>query len=169
MADDDREAASLRLDTRTVSFCTEMSGHDDLWAIGRGDQGLIFFTPNQTWSQPPVYAHTMVKATWEPLVVNLTAPTSLDVVAARSQNGSTGTVRVINTDERNAVTASLSIKGLGAAQSAKVTTLTGPPDAVNPATDPSKIVPTVREESFVSGKDFVFPPYSFTTIALSSL
>ena len=30
--------ARYRMDTRTASFCTEISGHDDLWISGRGDQ-----------------------------------------------------------------------------------------------------------------------------------
>lgn len=34
----DRDATRYRMDTRTASFCTEISGHDDLWISGRGDQ-----------------------------------------------------------------------------------------------------------------------------------
>ena len=63
----DRNAALYRLDTRTASFCTEISGHDDLWINGRGDQGLVFFGPNQTWGQ--VCADTIFSISAELLIL----------------------------------------------------------------------------------------------------
>ena len=62
----DRSAAGYHLDTRTASFCTEYSGHDDLWTVERGDQGLIFFSANQTWGQPPAHLHAAMAASAQP-------------------------------------------------------------------------------------------------------
>ena len=50
---------SERLWARTASFCTERSGLFDGF-----DQGLVFFTSNQTWLQPPGYVHAMITQTY---------------------------------------------------------------------------------------------------------
>ena len=48
-----------RVDSRRVeSLCMEKSGHDPCLDTKHGfcgDQGAIFFTPNETWAQPPWY------------------------------------------------------------------------------------------------------------------
>ena len=50
---------SERLWARTASFCTERSGLFDGF-----DQGLVFFTANQAWLQPPGYVHAMITQTY---------------------------------------------------------------------------------------------------------
>ena len=52
-----------KLDTRVESFCMEKSGHDDGLVEKQhylGDQGSVFWLPNQTWAQPPHFVHTMI-------------------------------------------------------------------------------------------------------------
>jgi len=52
-----------RVDSRVESFCMEKSGHDPCLDAKHGfcgDQGAIFFTPNETWAQPPWYVHKMI-------------------------------------------------------------------------------------------------------------
>jgi hypothetical protein len=94
----DRNADAYRLDTRTASFCTEYSGHDDLWTVERGDQGLIFFSANATWGQPPAYLHGAMAASAQPhaLAVANDQNGTLDAVAAASVDGRAVTVRVVN-------------------------------------------------------------------------
>jgi hypothetical protein len=50
-----------RLLVRTASFCTERSGHYDMF-----DQGISFFLPNMSWLQPPGHVHAMVASTKQP-------------------------------------------------------------------------------------------------------
>ena len=94
----DRHAGAYHLDTRTASFCTEYSGHDDLWTIEAGDQGLVFFSANQTWGQPPAHLHAAMAASAQPhaLAVTNDFNSTVDAVAAASEDGRKVTVRIVN-------------------------------------------------------------------------
>jgi hypothetical protein len=98
----DRHAGAYHLDTRTASFCTEYSGHDDLWTVERGDQGLVFFSANQTWGQPPAHLHAAMAASAQPhaLAVANDLNGTLDAVAAASEDGGKVTVRIVNPSPR---------------------------------------------------------------------
>jgi hypothetical protein len=145
---------SVRLDSRTASFCVEAAGHDDLWADQHGDQGLIFcpllrtrawraagmarfdwifgtvaraVAPNQTWAQPPYYTHQMIAASSQDYVVavNVSEPT-VDVAALASADGSNTTVRIVNA---NSVTVVVMLTLVGPTRSgcqAQVTALVAP-------------------------------------------
>lgn len=149
----DRNAAGYRLDTRTASFCTEYSGHDDLWLIKRGDQGLIFFSANQSWGQPPAHLHSMMSATALPhaLAVANDDNTTLDVVAAASEDGKIVMVRVVNPTPTAAMS---SIGMMGEWKTAHLTATKwvlaapdGDPTAANSMADPDAITPVVSGPS----------------------
>ena len=57
-----------RLQGRAASFCLERSGYNE---GGLNDQGLIFFLPNQTFTQPPGLVHKMIADTWQPIAADL--------------------------------------------------------------------------------------------------
>ena len=87
--------------------------HDKI--VTAGDQGLIFFGPNQTWGQPPAYVHQMMSEA-QPgprplaLTVSVSGGSGLDVVAAGNSEGSQVTVRVVNPSSA-AVESSLHLLG----------------------------------------------------------
>jgi len=133
----DRDAPRLRIDSRTASFCSEKSGHVDLWEKGHGDQGLVFFTQNVTWLQPPAWVHSMVAKTWQPNQLNSTASSPLLDVTAASADGSVAlSVRVTNTGNID-VTATVAISGKHLGEVTVVTLVApgGNTSAVNPWQD----------------------------------
>eukprot|EP01051_Picozoa_sp_SAG22_P017068 SAG22_NODE_2549_length_2457_cov_1.877014_1_plen_392_part_00 len=110
-----------RVDSRVESFCMEKSGHDPCLDTKHGfcgDQGAVFFAPNQTWAQPPFYVHQMIATTpGQDLLlaatvagrVNATHPgcknckncdafpcCGLNILAAKSKDGKTVVVRTVN-------------------------------------------------------------------------
>ena len=174
----DRNAASYRLDTRTASFCTEYSGHDDLWLNKRGDQGLIFFSANQTWGQPPAYLHSMMSATAQShaLAVAIDDNRTLDVVAAASEDGKIVMVRVVNPTATAALSAIVMMGEWKAAQLTATTRVLAAPDgdptAANSMANPAAIVPVVSGPSpfDASGvKPLNFPAMSVTIFEIERL
>ena len=97
----------------------EKSGHDPCLDTQHGfcgDQGAIFFSPNETWPQPPWWVHNMILDS-APLAdelvavhvdgaVNATHPgcancwampcCGLDVLAAKAKSGDTLVLRIVN-------------------------------------------------------------------------
>lgn len=163
-------AQELRIDSRTASFCVEMAGHDDLWADRHGDQGLVFFAPNQTWAQPPYYVHKMITESDLDVVVRVVTNSSLDVIAQSSTDGSKMTLRVTNSQPL-ALTARVSLGPLCTTQCAVVVTTLAAPnadyDAGNPATDPQRITPQTQHVVLTNGAEMTFGGVSFTTIQIS--
>jgi alpha-L-arabinofuranosidase len=64
-------ALQKRILGRTASFCTERSGHYDMF-----DQGVSFFLPNASWLQPPGHVHAMVHESWQPMALNVSVETT---------------------------------------------------------------------------------------------
>eukprot|EP00045_Choanoeca_perplexa_P016494 m.223846 g.223846 ORF g.223846 m.223846 type:complete len:768 (-) comp17274_c0_seq5:1144-3447(-) len=166
----EREAQRVRLDSRTASFCVEASGHDDLWANGHGDQGLIFFAPNQTWAQPPYYLHKMVVESRQDYVVaaNSSLP-QLDVVALASNDGNNIAVRVLNYNNIS-IAYKLDLETTNTACLLTSSTYAAPNgqlNATNPAVDPYRYVPTVKTGQHVQVRDGwnnTAQPYEFATL-----
>jgi parallel beta-helix repeat protein len=52
-------ATTDRIWARTASFCSATAAQFD-----RADQGLVFFSQNSSWLQPPAYVHEMLSKTW---------------------------------------------------------------------------------------------------------
>lgn len=137
----------------------------------------MFFGPNQTWGQPPAYAHQMMAAAAQPhaLQVNVTGVDgSFDVVAAASADGSTVSVRVVN-QGTTAVRSTITLLGEwhSAALHAKLTTLAAPggdPAAANALATPQAVVPSshvLDSPPFKSGAELVWPPVSVSTLVVS--
>lgn len=61
------------------------------------DQGQIFFTPDQVWGMPPFYSQKMQAENHQPLRVQSKADNGLDVTAARSEDGKTLVLHIVNT------------------------------------------------------------------------
>ena len=170
----DRNAAAYRLDTRTASFCTEYSGHDDLWLSKRGDQGLIFFSANMTWGQPPAHLHQLLSATAQPNALELTNDlnATLDAVAAASSDGTVVTVRVVNPTPAQA-SAAVALRGewKSAALVATISVLAAPggdPTAANSMASPDAVrVRATQAAPFEQGKPLAFPPMSVTVLEIS--
>ncbi|EDQ90914.1 uncharacterized protein MONBRDRAFT_6889 [Monosiga brevicollis MX1] len=165
-----RGSASLRLDSRTASFCVEASGHDDLWADQHGDQGLIFFAPNQTWAQPPYHVHAMIQDTALPWVLSVPDPSStgIDLAALVSDDKRQVTTRLVNF-EATPLSVVLDVRGhTGQRVQAETRQLSAPSgdlDAANPAWQPDLITPKLDVVSIVLGQDvWEIPPFSFMTI-----
>ncbi len=136
------------------------------------NQGLLFLSPSQVWSQPPGYAARML-CRWrlpECVQAEVKSPrNSLDVTAVRSADGKTVQLQVVNLEGR-AMPAEIHLQGfVPTSPTAKVVTLTGALDAVNPPEEPQRIAP--RESQWRHDlKDgeaaYTFPPYSFTILRL---
>eukprot|EP00055_Hartaetosiga_balthica_P009968 m.41044 g.41044 ORF g.41044 m.41044 type:complete len:841 (-) comp6974_c0_seq1:45-2567(-) len=164
------EASNMRLASRTASFCMEMSAHDPFWSVGRGDQGLIFYTQNQTWGQPPFHARAMLGEALLDTIVSTSLNNGeafLNVVASISRDGGDALlgIRIVNTSPSKY---SLDILTEDAYSHATVSTLVSPNgylNATNPFTDPNFISPsssTIPASS--DATPIIIDPFSLTTI-----
>lgn len=178
-------ANEARIDSRVQSFCMEKSGHNpglDLKHGFLGDQGSLFFTPNQTWPQPPFYVHQMIlDAPGQDFVVDAqvhgsagdtslrAAAESLNVLAAKSQSGDSIVLRVVNSGSA-AVNVTISFPSAEGARSVVpssyvLTTLAAPEG--NPLTDislsdPLRHSPVVSPRvPFDAKRWLLIPPVSF--------
>jgi alpha-L-arabinofuranosidase len=133
------------------------------------DQGLLFLNPSQIWPQPPGYVNRMIARSYQP--VNVPTEESkggrtLKVAAARSEDGKTLVLRVVNPGDRPVPT-ELLLKGFAPTkESAQVTELAGPMAGVNTAVDPRRIVPreTTWKHGLPATPRYSFPPTSFTIV-----
>src|SRR5262249_35940642 len=134
------------------------------------DQGLLFLNPSQVWLQPPGYVTRMFSQNYDPLLLKTEVQNSgaskLDVTAAKSDDGKTLVLKVVNDGE--AATASLNFPGFTpSAPIAKVQTLAAPLDAQNPASNPESVKPALLEwqHGFKNGSAvWTFPTHSITVI-----
>jgi hypothetical protein len=134
------------------------------------DQGLLFLDPRQVWLQPPGYVTRMIARRYQPVNVPVWVEGGagkLEVAAARSEDGKTLVLRVVNTADR-AVAARLALGGFTATKpTAVVEELSGAGDAVNTATEPRRITPRSRQwRHGLGGKGalYTFPARSFTAL-----
>jgi hypothetical protein len=134
------------------------------------NQGLLFLSPSQVWSQPPGYVAQMLSRWRLPECIECEAKSpqnSLDVTAVRSPDGKTVQLQVVNL-EASEMPARLQLQGfIPTRPVAKVVTLSGGLDDVNTPEEPERIAP--HESQWRHGlKDgdasYTFPPYSFTVL-----
>ncbi len=132
------------------------------------DQGLLFLNPSQVWLQPPGYLTQMWSRNFLPRIVKCEATGRLpDVVAKGSEDGKTLVLLVVNISDE-AIDSALLIEGFVPRKTfARVTTLTGPLNAVNTAAAPNQVIPRVSEweHHFHDGKaEYQFAPRSVTVL-----
>jgi hypothetical protein len=134
------------------------------------NQGLLFLSPSQVWSQPPGYVAQMLSKWRLPQCVEVQTKSpgdSLDVTAVRDKDGKAVQLQVVNL-EGKAIAAELQLPGFTpAALAAKVATLSGPLYEVNTPEEPERIAPkeTQWPHNLTAGKTtYTFPPYSLTIL-----
>jgi hypothetical protein len=153
-----------RLPLTSSANCLQPDGQND----NGWDQGLLFLNPSQVWLQPPGYVSRMISQNHEPLGVKADVQSSgsgqLDVSAAKSEDGKTLVLKVVNAGE--ATTASLGFTGFTPHKTAAtVQTLAGPLDARNTASNPESIKPSlVKWQYGLGSKIWTFPSHSITVI-----
>ena len=126
------------------------------------DQGQIFFTPDQVWGMPPFYAQKMQAENHLPFRVQSEAEGNLDVTAARSEDGKTLILHVVNTGTDQLRT-QFDLKGFEDKKpEVEIITLSGDLTARNTPENPdqyqsrtSKISLSEREVTYD------FPPHSY--------
>ena len=134
------------------------------------NQGLLFLSPSQVWAQPPYYVTQMVSRNYLPLCVKSEVHSpkdALDATAARSDDGKTLTVRVVNS-AKVSIPGRIVLDGFVPRKSvARATVVTGDWDAINTPEQPDCIKPTERDwrHEFKDGTvNYAFPPYSLTVL-----
>jgi alpha-L-arabinofuranosidase len=159
-----------RLGDRVVIACSAnclqpYKQNDNDW-----NQGLVFLSPSQVWAQPPYYVTQMVSRNYLPLCVKAEATSpgnTLDVTAARSEDGKTLTLQVVNIGKA-ALPAHIRLDGFVPRKPAAHTTvLTGDWDAINTPEQPVRIRPSESDwhHGFTGGAvSRTFPAYSFTVL-----
>jgi hypothetical protein len=134
------------------------------------DQGLLFLDPSRVWLQPPGYVTRLIARSYQPVSVPAEVrggPGKLKVAAARSEDGKTLVLRVVNAGG-SPVTAAFGMEGFTPTRpAAAVEELAGPPDAVNTAREPRRVAP--RSSPWRHGLPgaparYTFPPHSFTVL-----
>ena len=155
-----------RLPITCSANCLQPDGQND----NEWDQGLLFLNPSQVWLQPPGYAAQMISRNYQPLAVTVECfVPNLDVSAAKSQDGKTLVLQIVNVGDK-AITLPLEITGfVPATTSANVVTLESALDNNNTADAPEKIKPVVSiwKHELLKGPSMVtLPADSFSIIRL---
>lgn len=129
------------------------------------DQGQIFFSPSQVWMQPPFYAQQMAALNHQPLLVESSCSSSvdLDFTATRNEAGDTLVLHVVNygTSPRGLT---LNLEYFGEVGSVQYLTLVGSESAENTPQRPTNIIP--KEYSSQPGKRIPLKAYSYTVIVV---
>jgi len=135
--------------------------HDTHW-----DQGIIFFTPDKVWGQPPYYAARMTAEAYQPLNVECTCDGPLDVCAAVSEDGKELCIYVVNLQEEHAVV-DFNLGGFVPEGEIKVNVLHGDDlTGDNPYENMDGISTKTRSISASDLNGFSIPAWSFTTLQL---
>ena len=137
------------------------------------DQGLLFFNPTQTWSQPSYFVTQMKSNNYLPLAIQANVSgregVTFDVTATKSADGRTIALHVVNTIDVPR-TYSINLNGFNPLQTTtRVTTLAGAPDGQNSSTNPNAIVPLQADVPYNRVGNtitFTFAPNSFTILRL---
>jgi alpha-L-arabinofuranosidase len=135
------------------------------------NQGLLFLSPSQVWPQPPYYVTQMVSRNYLPLCVKTEARSpsnALDVTAARSKDGKTLTLQVVNT-AKVSMPGRIVLNGFAPRKPAALATvLTGDWEGINTPDQPGRTKPTESDwrHQFKDGAaaSRTFPPCSFTIL-----
>jgi hypothetical protein len=160
-----------RLPVVCSANCLQPDGQND----NGWDQGLLFLNPTRVWLQPPGYATRMIARHYQSLNVPVRlegAAGALKAAAARSEDGQTLVLRVVNVGEK-ALPARLRLDGFGPHRpTAAVEELAGPADAVNTASEPNRVAPRLsewRHDLSGAAAPYTFPPRSFTVLTFQRL
>jgi alpha-L-arabinofuranosidase len=136
-----------RLGDRVPVVCSANALQPDGQNDNGWDQGLLFLDPAQVWLQPPGYVTRMIARRYQPVHVPVQVQGGagkLTAAAARSEDGKTLVLRVVNISDRPIATR-LDVAGFKATKpTAAVEELAGPLDTVNTAKEPRRIVPQTR-------------------------
>jgi hypothetical protein len=128
------------------------------------DQGLLFLDPSRVWLQPPGHVTRMIARGYQPInvPVEVRGADALRVSAARSKDGKTLVLRVVNPGERPE-TARLDFRGFEPVlKHVSVEVLEGPLDAVNTAREPRRHAP--RSERWTRAPERTFAARSFQVL-----
>ncbi len=136
------------------------------------DQGLLFLSPSQVWSQPPYYVTQMIRAHYQPLCLKTTVECpdrGLDVTATRSEDGRTVVLSAVNVTANPMKTRIQFTDYSPRKDTVKIATLTGRLEEINSPQEPRRVVPTETVEPWVmdpNGRDIIytFPGHSFTLL-----
>lgn len=136
------------------------------------DQGLVFLSPSQVWSQPPYYVAQMMSAQYQPVCLETTVECPdgcLDVTTTRSEDGRRIVLSVVNV-ESHPVETSIELAGFSPTKdTVRVMTLTGGLGEINTPQEPRRIVPTEGScplSKAAGGRDiaYMFSANSFTLL-----
>jgi alpha-L-arabinofuranosidase len=132
------------------------------------DQGQIFFTSDQVWGMPPYYAQKMQAESHLPLRINTSVNGMLDVSAAKSENGKTLMLYVVNTTA-DAVDANLEFVGFeNGDKEVRVSTLSGNPNAYNTVKNQKEYVTQYSKITLpANSPGYKFLPFSYTILHFS--
>ncbi len=160
----------MRMGDRVPIVCAANALQPDGQNDNGWDQGLVFLDRSKAWLQPPAYVTQMISRNYLPLVLDASADDDggdLDVVAARSADGSALVLQVANTGTQPRP-ARIDLAGFAPRRpTAVVEQLAGPWDAANTAAATTRIASKRRERphEFKNGVvRFAFPPRSFTIL-----
>jgi alpha-L-arabinofuranosidase len=130
------------------------------------DQGQIFFTPNQVWGMPPYYAQRILSEDHLPLRIAATTEGGLDVVAAKSEDGKTMVLTVVNVADHPIAT-SISL-GPFRARLVHAKTVHGSPSESNSSTHPKDVSPQELQVKLLpDSADLTLPALSLTSVRFS--
>ncbi|RPJ38687.1 MAG: alpha-L-arabinofuranosidase, partial [Chloroflexi bacterium] len=137
--------------------------HDNYW-----DQGQVFFTPSQVWGMPPFYAQQMLARHYQPLLVETQvegSAESLEVTAARSEDGLALVLKVVNGSGEDCITRISTQPGAVPYAKLICTCLSGGLADRNTPEDPARVVPVETDQpGKAEDVDWTFPAHSFTIL-----
>ncbi len=161
------ERMSDRLAICCSANCLQVDGQND----NGWDQGLLFMNPEKVWAQPPYYITQMASGHYQPLCIpagisgNL--GTTFDLTATKSENGQELVLQAVNMGSAQIRSRVSFDRYTAFGKAVSITTLTGALNAVNTASNPMNVVPTVRNITAGASDTFSFPANSFTVIHFS--
>jgi alpha-L-arabinofuranosidase len=157
-------ACDGRIPVAASANCLQAFGQND----NGWDQGLIFFTSDQVWYQPPALVAQMMAHSYQPQSVPVqTNSAALDIFAARSKDGKTLVLRVVNFTDKPIETAINLGSFTPRQRNAQVEQLAGPLDAENTVDNQQAVkIEHSKWQHSINGAPvpFTFKPYSFTVI-----
>ena len=131
------------------------------------DQGQIFFSPSQFWTQPPFYAQQMAAKNHQPLLVesSCSSNTNLDYTATRNEAGDTIVLHIVNYGSTTRGL-TLNLTGFGEIGSITSLSLSGTLNGENTPERPTRFVPV--ESTVTPGGRLVLKANSYSVFVIAS-
>ena len=131
------------------------------------DQGQIFFSPSQVWMQPPFYAQQMAARNHQPLLVesSCSSNVNLDYTATRNEAGDTIVLHIVNYGSQTRGL-TLNLTGFGEVGSITSLSLSGTLNGENTPERPTRFVPV--ESTITPGARIVLKPNSYNVVVVAS-